>query len=86
MAPEKIPHVSASLSGRVLAGDLVKVHLTAGQGSGQSIIVRPGLIREMIRALEMMVSGQAIAAEVGTYTQGKARIIVPGDGKPLITD
>jgi hypothetical protein len=83
MGPEKIPHESASLSAQVTTSGLVKLHLTAGLGSGQIVIVRPGFVREAIKALQMLDLGQALMIEVGPFTQGKARSMVPGNGIPL---
>jgi hypothetical protein len=84
VVPEKIPHESASLSGNTTTDGLVKLHLTAGLGSGQTVIVRPGFVREAIKALEMLTSGRAVMVEVGPFTQGKARAMVEGDGTPII--
>lgn len=86
MEHEKILNATTSLSGHVLVGGLVKLHLTAGLGSGQTVIVRPGFVREVIKALQMLDSGQSLSVEVGTFTQGQARSMVPGDGIPLIED
>jgi hypothetical protein len=84
MGSEAVPHASACLSAQATASGLVSLHLTAGLGSGQIVVVRPEFVAQAVKLLQSVLAGQTLLGEVGPFTGGLARAHVVGNGEPLI--